>query len=57
MRRRYLESKIAQFSYDHQNFSSQIKRIRKSAGELSKMLDNLPPKGKEKKEEKENEKK
>ncbi len=52
MRRKRMESKIAQFSYDHQNFSSQIQKLRKSTGELSKMLDNLPKKGKEEKENK-----
>lgn len=57
MRKKRLESKIAQFGYDHPNFSGRLRRLRKSAGELSKMLDNLSAKGKEKKEEKENEKK
>lgn len=52
MRRKRMESKIAQFSYDHKNFSSQIQKLRKSTGELSKMLDNLPKKGKEEKENK-----
>lgn len=52
MRRKRMESKIAQFSYDHQNFSSQIQKLRKSTGELSKMLDNLSKKGKEEKENK-----
>lgn len=57
MRKKRLESKIAQFGYDHPNFSGRLRRLRKSAGELSKMLDNLSVKGKEKREEKENEKK
>ncbi|MDO4309066.1 MAG: hypothetical protein Q4C77_19875 [Eubacteriales bacterium] len=53
MRRKRWESKIAQFSYDHRGIDNQLSRLQKSAGELSKMLDNMSPKSKDKKEENE----
>lgn len=57
MRRKRWESKLAQFGYDHRNINVQLSKIQKSAGELNKMLDNLAPKAKEKKEEKQEGKK
>lgn len=53
MRRKRWESKLAQFSYDHRNIDTQLSKLKKSAGELNKMLNNMPPKGKDKKEEEE----
>lgn len=53
MRKKRWESRIAQFGYDHRSIDTQLTKLRKSAGELNKMLNNMPPKGKEKKEENE----
>lgn len=49
-----LKRKITQFSYDHKELDGQFLRIRKSAGELSKLLDKIAVK--DKKEEKDEEK-
>lgn len=53
MRKKRWESKIAQFGYDHRGIDTQLSKLQKSAGELSKMLNNMPPKSKDKKEENE----
>lgn len=45
-----LKTLMTQFSYDHKVLDSQLVRVRKSADELSKLLDNMTPK--EKKDEK-----
>lgn len=47
-----LKRMMAQFSYDHRSLDSQALRIRKSAGELTKLLDNMAPKDKKEKESK-----
>ena len=44
MRKKSWENKLVQFSYDHQNLNDQLSKVRKSAGELSRILDDLPPK-------------
>lgn len=44
-----MQSKLVQFSYDHKKLNYQMKKLKKSVGELSKLLDNMNPK--EKKEE------
>lgn len=41
------ETFLTQFSYDHRKFGSQMDKIRKSAGELSRLLDNMAPGKKE----------
>ncbi len=53
MRRKRWQSKIAQFSYDHRTLDTQLSKLQKSAGELNNILNNLPPKDKNKKEENE----
>lgn len=53
MRKKRWENKLAQFGYDHQNLNIQLAKVRKSAGELSHMLDNLPPKNNKKSEDEE----
>lgn len=45
-----LDSMMKQFSYEHKKLDNQLFRVRKSADELSKLLDNMTPN--EKKEEK-----
>lgn len=44
MRRKRWESILTQFSYDHRKMNSQFSKVRKSAGELGRILDNMPPK-------------
>lgn len=41
-----LKRMISQFSYDHKNVDGQFLQIRKSASEVTKLLDNLSPKSK-----------
>lgn len=41
-----LKRKMSQFSYDHKNLDGQILRIRKSANELTKLLDKMSSKDK-----------
>ena len=53
MRKKRWENKLAQFGYDHQNLNTQFVKVRKSAGELSRMLDDLPPKNNKKSEDEE----
>lgn len=53
-----LEAIITQFNYDHKDISRRLKKIHKSADELSKFLNDMPPKkGKKDEGEKEIEKK
>ncbi len=40
------KSLMTQFSYDHKKLDSEFVRMRKSADELSKLLDNMTPKEK-----------
>ena len=53
-RQNSLKRKMTQFSYDHKGLDNQLMRIRKSTGEVSKLLDKMLPKdkGEEKNEEK-----
>ncbi|WP_373212269.1 hypothetical protein [Ruminococcus sp. 5_1_39BFAA] len=46
-----LKRKMTQFSYDHRELDNQLMRIRKSTGEVSKLLDKMVPKDKEEKNE------
>lgn len=39
-----LKTKLAQFSYDHKKLDSQLVRVRKSADELNKLLENMTTK-------------
>ncbi|MDO4338656.1 MAG: hypothetical protein Q4C91_11325 [Eubacteriales bacterium] len=49
-----LETIITQFNYDHKEISRHLKKIHKSADELSKFLNGMPPqKGKKDEGEKE----
>ncbi|MDO4275130.1 MAG: hypothetical protein Q4D16_15790 [Eubacteriales bacterium] len=45
-----LKTMMTQFSYEHKKLDSHLVRVKKSADELSKLLDNMTPK--EKKDEK-----
>ena len=46
MRKKRWENRLAQFGYDHENLHIQFTKIQKSAGEISRMLENLPLKNK-----------
>ena len=48
-----LKRKMSQFSYDHKNLDGQILRIRKSANELTNLLDKMSPKEKNQEKNKE----
>ena len=47
-----MQSKLVQFSYDHKKLNYQMKKLKKSVGELSKLLDNMNPKEKKEEEKK-----
>lgn len=49
-RNRRLDAALNQFSYNHAKLDGQAQKIRKSARELSKLLDNMGSKNEEKKE-------
>lgn len=51
VRRKRWQSKLVQFSYDHSIINTQFLKLRKSAGELNRMLNNMTG-SKEKKTEK-----
>lgn len=44
-----MQNKFVQFSYDHKKLNAQMKKIKESAGELNRLLDQMGPQ--EKKEE------
>ncbi|MDY5665078.1 MAG: hypothetical protein SPF46_11565 [Blautia sp.] len=48
-----LKRKMSQFSYDHKNLDDQVLRIRKSANELTKLLDKMSSKDKNEEKNKE----
>lgn len=49
-----LRSRMVQFGYDHQGIDRELKKVRNSTKEVSKMLDNMIPKPEKQEEEKEN---
>lgn len=53
MKRKRWQNKLTQFSYDHRKIDSQLSKLRKSAGELNHMLNNMTPRKDNKTEEKE----
>nr|WP_294526963.1 hypothetical protein [uncultured Blautia sp.] len=48
--RNRLKQSFSQFSYEHKRLDSHVNRVKKSAEELMKMLDNMGGKKAEKKE-------
>ena len=53
MRKKSWENRLAQFGYDHENLHIQFTKIQRSAGEISRMLENLPLKNNNKSDAKE----
>lgn len=47
-----VQTKLAQFTYDHRQLNDRMSKIRKNATELGKFLDSMPPKKGEKEENK-----
>lgn len=39
-----VQTKLAQFTYDHRQLNDRMSKIRKNATELGKFLDSMPPK-------------
>ena len=39
-----VQTRLAQFTYDHRQLNDRMSKIRKNATELGKFLDSMPPK-------------